>query len=199
MLSKKQSWILMIAILLLVIISAIFSYWSFKKNTKLVLSEKKLVKGNAYLPRQFLPIEVYEKINANKEIKKFLVKDEKNPVLIHFFASWCKPCEDELPNLMKLHNQIADKLGLDFYLISVDSSWQAIENFFKKKSINNLNSKHIKVYRIDEEELKKTYFETSKFPETFFVNSKGIITRKFIGAQNWTQYEVIDWVTKNSY
>lgn len=43
----------------------------------------------------------------------------KRPVLITFFATWCRPCETELPFLQKLHVKHA-KRGLVIVAISID-------------------------------------------------------------------------------
>lgn len=42
-------------------------------------------------------------------------------VLIDFWASWCRPCRMENPNVVKLYNQYKDK-GFDVFSVSLDSS-----------------------------------------------------------------------------
>ena len=47
--------------------------------------------------------------------------------VIDFWASWCGPCRQEMPNMVKLHNSYADK-GLAIVGISLDDdydSWTA--------------------------------------------------------------------------
>lgn len=43
----------------------------------------------------------------------------KRPILITFFATWCRPCEAELPFLQKLHVK-HEKQGLVIVAISID-------------------------------------------------------------------------------
>ena len=48
-------------------------------------------------------------------------------VLIDFWASWCRPCRMENPNVVKAYNEFKDK-GFTVYSVSLDanaSSWQA--------------------------------------------------------------------------
>jgi thiol-disulfide isomerase/thioredoxin len=38
--------------------------------------------------------------------------DPSRPTLVHFFASWCEPCEDELPALMRYAEAEGDRVRL---------------------------------------------------------------------------------------
>ncbi len=44
-----------------------------------------------------------------------------NVVLIDFWASWCRPCRRENPNVVKAYNKYKDK-GFDIYSVSLDKS-----------------------------------------------------------------------------
>ncbi len=44
----------------------------------------------------------------------------EGPVLISFWATWCKPCKDELPHLQDLFEEYSDR-GLTLITISADS------------------------------------------------------------------------------
>lgn len=50
----------------------------------------------------------------------------KRPVLISFFASWCRPCASELPFLQKLHTKY-EKRGLVIVAVSIDGPDSAPE------------------------------------------------------------------------
>jgi thiol-disulfide isomerase/thioredoxin len=54
-------------------------------------------------------------------LKKLLQRDpnDKRPLLINFWATWCDPCREEFPDLVKLDADYKDK-GLNFIAISVD-------------------------------------------------------------------------------
>lgn len=45
--------------------------------------------------------------------------DSETTYIINFFATWCKPCVDELPYFLELHADYMDK-GLHFILVSLD-------------------------------------------------------------------------------
>ncbi len=54
-------------------------------------------------------------------LKKILQRDGKDtrPLLVNFWATWCDPCREEFPDLVKLDNDYKDK-GLNFVAISLD-------------------------------------------------------------------------------
>lgn len=49
---------------------------------------------------------------------KELIKPNKKPLLINFWATWCDPCREEFPDLVKIRGEFRDKL--DFIVISLD-------------------------------------------------------------------------------
>lgn len=55
------------------------------------------------------------------DLKKMLQRDGKDtrPLLLNFWATWCDPCREEFPDLVKLDADYRDK-GLNFIAISLD-------------------------------------------------------------------------------
>lgn len=65
------------------------------------------------------------------------------PLLMTFWASWCGPCRQELPELQKLSVELADD-GLALVAINVDQSAVVGARFLKKYNLD------IPTYRIDQ-------------------------------------------------
>jgi thiol-disulfide isomerase/thioredoxin len=57
-------------------------------------------------------------INA-EELQALLKRDDGRPLLVNYWATWCDPCRDEFPELVKIDAQYRAK-GLDFIAISLD-------------------------------------------------------------------------------
>src|SRR5882762_11230191 len=52
-------------------------------------------------------------------LKALLKRDSQRPLLVNFWATWCDPCRDEFPDLVKIDEDYRSK-GLDFIAISLD-------------------------------------------------------------------------------
>ena len=53
-------------------------------------------------------------------VKKLIASDKQTkPLLVNFWATWCDPCRDEFPDLVKVDQDYRAK-GLDFIAISLD-------------------------------------------------------------------------------
>jgi thiol-disulfide isomerase/thioredoxin len=105
-------------------------------------------------------------------------------VVLNFWASWCAPCLEEFPSLIALQKQMPQivVLGVDF-----DDDAAAYRQYL----IDN----HIDLLTIhDESQQSNLAFGTTRPPETYIIDGNGMIRRKFIGAQDWTNPEIVNYL-----
>jgi thiol-disulfide isomerase/thioredoxin len=62
-----------------------------------------------------------------------LAKLEGKSVLINLWATWCGPCNAELPHLQKLYDQMKDRPDFQILTFNVDEDLGAVEPFLKQK------------------------------------------------------------------
>ncbi len=86
-------------------------------QTKPKMKAKNLVKT---APKSDLPI-ITEATPIDLEGLKMLLLKAMNakPVLLNFWATWCTPCREEFPDLVKINAEFHSK-GLNFSLVSLD-------------------------------------------------------------------------------
>ena len=53
------------------------------------------------------------------EMQALLKRDGSRPLLVNYWATWCDPCRDEFPDLVKIDKDYRAK-GLDFIAITLD-------------------------------------------------------------------------------
>ena len=101
--------------------------------------------------------------------------------IIDFWASWCKPCRVENPNLVKLYNEYHPK-GLEIISVSLDREAQK-DFWIKAIEKDQLNWYNISNLKFWQEPIAKLYGVNS-IPATFIIDENGIlIAKKLRGAQ----------------
>jgi thiol-disulfide isomerase/thioredoxin len=71
------------------------------------------------------------------ELKK-IIADKKTPLVINFWATWCKPCIEELPYFLKEYEANKDA-GLELLLVSLDFEndyAERLKKFAEQKKIS---------------------------------------------------------------
>jgi hypothetical protein len=67
--------------------------------------------------------------------------------------------------------------------------WGAYRQFLKDHNVTLITVR-------DGDQKSSNLFGTFKFPETYIIDRNGIVRRKFIGAVDWGQPEIVDFLTK---
>lgn len=109
------------------------------------------------------------------------------PVLLNFWASWCAPCVEEMPSLVQLQKQMGNKVTV--LAVNVDSDENAYKQFVRDHNVDLLT-----VW--DPKKTASELYGTFKYPETYVIDPNGVIRRKFIGAVEWTNPEIVDYLNK---
>lgn len=121
---------------------------------------------------------------ANPDGKMMKLSDLRGKVvLIDFWASWCRPCRNENPHVVKMYHKYHDK-GFDVYSVSLDrdkNSWvKAIES---DKLVWENHVSDLKYWSSDG--AKK--YQVSSIPSTFLLDREGRIIGKNLRGDALTQ------------
>jgi thiol-disulfide isomerase/thioredoxin len=100
-------------------------------------------------------------------------------LILHFWATWCGPCREEMPALVKFVNETRADRNVEFLAVSVDEDWKVVDAWLEERGIANLP------LALDPKGETAHAVGTDKFPETWFVSPSGEILRHVVGAADW--------------
>jgi cytochrome c biogenesis protein CcmG, thiol:disulfide interchange protein DsbE len=108
-------------------------------------------------------------------------------VILNFWTSWCEPCAVEMPSLSRLQKEMASRITV--VGVSTDDDPGAYHRFLRQYNIEFLTVN-------DTQKKSSDLYGTTGQPETFIIDSSGVLRRKFIGAVNWTSPEIVEYLQK---
>ena len=106
-------------------------------------------------------------------------------MLVNFWATWCAPCIEELPSLLELHHEDPNLVIL---AVSVDEDPEAYASFLARRHMDLITVR-------DPSESVAKLFHTEQWPETYTIDRQGFIRRKFVGAQDWSDPEIRNYLS----
>jgi cytochrome c biogenesis protein CcmG/thiol:disulfide interchange protein DsbE len=109
-------------------------------------------------------------------------------LVLNFWATWCPPCNEELPSLMSMQERTRAR-GVVVLGISIDVDGDAYHRFLKQRGVNFLTVR-------DPEEKISGRYGTHGWPETFIIDRQGVLRRKVVGPINWNSPEVMEFLSR---
>ena len=178
---------ILIVILLLLITAG--SYYLFTKNSTQVMNiitSKHIISNSDYL---------FETIRGKKFAldvadKKFKIKGMKNKIVFLKVFGWeCKFCKREIPELVKLKNQLGDT----FEIIAIEAQQHSKEESLEKIKEYGINY-HI-VAGDEQKEfyayLQEKYGWTGIIPLTIVISKEGDVLAFELGAKSYSLSELM--------
>lgn len=97
--------------------------------------------------------------------------------LINFWATWCKPCEDEMPAMQRLYETLSGE-GFEMVAISVDESSAEVQAFRERLELSF-------PILLDPDQETSRLYQTTGFPESLLVDREGRIVERYVGPREW--------------
>jgi cytochrome c biogenesis protein CcmG, thiol:disulfide interchange protein DsbE len=120
--------------------------------------------------------------------RKVTLSDYRGQVVVlNIWASWCPPCVEETPALVAMQQRLKDK-GVTIVAVSIDEDNDAYHRFLKEHGVNFVTVR-------DPDRKTANLYGTFGWPETYIIDRKGVIRRKFIGAADWTSPEITEFLS----
>lgn len=110
-------------------------------------------------------------------------------VLVNVWATWCGPCEKEMPSLAALQTA---RGGDGFHVIALSID-EVIERDFAKGQLQKLSGGALEFYQA--EDLGITYsLGVTGFPTTILYDEDGREISRYLGDTDWSGYEAIAFI-----
>ena len=100
--------------------------------------------------------------------------------IIDFWASWCKPCRIENPNVVKVYNKYHDK-GLNIISVSLDKADQK-DKWIQAIKDDKMDWYHVSNLQFWQDPIAQQY-NVRSIPATFFLDENGMIIDKELRGQ----------------
>lgn len=98
------------------------------------------------------------------------------PVLVHFWATWCPPCRDELPGLLAAARRHRDA-GLVLLAVSVDEEWPVVRDYFAGQVPPEIvRAADLRAHQ---------RYDVITLPDTYLVAPDGHLALRYGGARDW--------------
>ncbi|MBE2973220.1 TlpA family protein disulfide reductase [Priestia megaterium] len=105
-------------------------------------------------------------------------------VILNFWATWCPPCQKEMPDMQAFY----EKYGNDVQLLAVnltssEGSKQAVSKFLKEKQFT------FRVLLDDQDSVGSKKYRVSTIPTSYFIDEEGKIVQRVNGPMTLKQME----------
>lgn len=152
-----KRWVAVVPLAVLALLAVMFFGWTLKRDPH--VSPDELV-GKPVPAIAIAPMQGGAPVPLNAAVK--------GPALINVFASWCAPCRTEQPQLMRLKQQ-------GVRIIGVASKDDPVKT---ETLLSEIGDPFAQVYS-DRDGRAGVELGISGVPETYVVNSKGVIVDKW--------------------
>lgn len=116
-----------------------------------------------------------KQINKNNELESIRLSEFKGQgVMLNFWGTWCKPCEEEMPYMQELYPEYKEK-GIEIIAVSLDSTELVVDRFIDKYDLT-FPIPHDKTGEV------RDLYKIGPIPSSIFINPDGKIQRVVNGA-----------------
>ena len=145
-----------------------------------------IITTTIYSQNKLLPSVDVKTING-KSININSIENNEMPIVINFWATWCKPCKKELNNIAEVYDEWQDETGVKIIAISIDDT----RSMSKVAPYVNSVGWEYEVYLDPNSDLKRA-MGVSTVPHTFLLNRKKEIVWQHRGYVDGDEDELFD-------
>lgn len=124
-----------------------------------------------------------------KEVRTDTINNQGKPIIISFFATWCKPCNRELKAINEVYEDWVEETGVKLIAVSIDEA----QNVNKVKPLVDSNGWPYEVLLDPNRDFSRA-LGIQTIPFTLIVDGSGNIAYKHNGYTDGAETELIEKV-----
>jgi len=132
-------------------------------------------------------------INIGQQAPVFSIKDQQGRlvklsdyrgkvVFLNFWATWCQPCVQEMPEMETLYHAFKDR-KFQMLAVSVDNDWSEVNDFYKERNLT------LPAF-LDPGHQVANLYKVPRFPETFLIDANGYVV-KHTWVEHWADPRIM--------
>ena len=121
------------------------------------------------------------------------IENDGNPIVISFWATWCKPCKKELNTIAEVYEDWQEETGVKLVAISIDDS----RSSSKVKPYVYSSGWEYEIYLDPNKDLSRS-LGVSTVPHTFLLDGKGNIVWEHRGYIEGDEEELLKQIEQIS-
>jgi cytochrome c biogenesis protein CcmG/thiol:disulfide interchange protein DsbE len=164
---------------ILIILAIIVASVSYSLYQKSVLDGQLVTQADSILSK--LPEGSFETIDGKIFDPHSLFNAPVALLVVHYWGTWCAPCEAELPDLLTFIKKFENRTDVKFLLVAVNDDKVKIQKHLSKLQI----PKSSLLWLLDNNNIHRDIYGTARVPETYVFSSDKMTLRKYLGPQDW--------------
>lgn len=105
----------------------------------------------------------------------------KQPVVINFWGTWCPPCRQEIPDLVKLYDEYKGR-GVEMVSLAVKDEPAAVRSYATEARMNW-------IHLMGDDPIYQVFGGVRGVPTTIFYDQTGKEVKRFVGAQSYQTFK----------
>ncbi|MFT3739882.1 MAG: redoxin domain-containing protein [Breznakibacter sp.] len=141
-------------------------------------------------------------VKAGDKVPKFTISNDHKTIdshqsgnkitWINFFATWCGPCREELPELQKVWDEFKSNPNFELLVVGRQHTQHEVDAFANTQN-------YTMPFYPDPERLVYSLFATSYIPRNVIIDEKGIVVYSTIGFEKTEFDAMVSFVKKKLY
>jgi thiol-disulfide isomerase/thioredoxin len=129
---------------------------------------------------------VYRTLNGEQE---HLSSAKGRVVFLDLWGTWCVQCVAEMPTVQRLYDHYRNDPEVTFLIVSRLDSPSAVRSYSRRNHLD------LPFYVTHDEDIPES-MQLNQFPATFLYAKDGSLVSKHVGAADWSDGSVIEFIDR---